>query len=43
LLPAERAVAEGDESASSKVDTAGIILTLMLLVMLYLMVFKPGS
>lgn len=43
LLPAERAVADGDESASSKVDTAGIVLTVLLLVMLYLMVFTPGS
>jgi uncharacterized membrane protein len=43
LLPAERAVAGGDESASSKVDMAGIILTVMLLFMLYLMVFKPGA
>lgn len=42
LLPAERAVAGGDESAVKKVDTAGIIMTVLLLVMLYLMVFKPG-
>jgi uncharacterized membrane protein len=43
LLPAERAVADGDESASSRVDMGSAILTVMLLVMLYLMVFKPGS
>ncbi len=42
LLPAERAVAAGDDSATSKVDTAGLILTVLLLVTLYLMVFKPG-
>ncbi len=42
LLPAERAVAGGDESAAKKVDTGGIILTVLLLVMLYLMVFQPG-
>jgi uncharacterized membrane protein len=42
LLPAERAVAGGDGAASKKVDTAGIVLTLLLLVMVYLMVFKPG-
>jgi uncharacterized membrane protein len=42
LLPAERAVAGGDESVAKKVDTAGIILTVLLLVMLYLMVFQPG-
>lgn len=42
LLPAERAFADGDESAAKKVDTAGIIMTVLLLVMLYLMVFQPG-
>ena len=42
LLPAERAVAAGDESASSRVDAGGAILTVLLLVMLYLMVFQPG-
>ena len=42
LLPAERAVAGGDDTAVKKVDTAGIILTVLLLVMVYLMVFKPG-
>jgi uncharacterized membrane protein len=42
LLPAERAVAGGDETAAKKVDTGGIILTVMLAVMVYLMVFKPG-
>jgi uncharacterized membrane protein len=42
LLPAERAVAGGDETAAKKVDTGGIILTVMLIVMVYLMVFKPG-
>ncbi len=42
LLPAERAVAGGDESAAKRVDAGGMILTVLLLVMLYLMVFKPG-
>ena len=42
LLPAERAVAGGDETAAKKVDTAGIIMTVLLAVMVYLMVFKPG-
>lgn len=42
LLPAERQLASGDESAMSKVDTAGLIVTALLLVTLYLMVFKPG-
>ena len=42
LLPAERAVAAGDESADAKMSTADMILTALLLVMLYLMVFQPG-
>jgi uncharacterized membrane protein len=42
LLPAERAVASGDESASTRVDQFGILLTVLFVVMLYLMVFKPG-
>ena len=42
LLPAEKALASGDESARGRVDAGGLILTVLLLVMLYLMVFKPG-
>lgn len=42
LLPAERAVAAGDDSAIKKADTGGMIITVLLLVTLYLMVFKPG-
>lgn len=42
VLPAERAVAAGDETAAKRVDTGGLIITAMLLVTLYLMVFKPG-
>jgi uncharacterized membrane protein len=42
LLPAERAVAGGDETAAKRVDAGGMILTAMLLVTLYLMVFQPG-
>jgi uncharacterized membrane protein len=42
LLPAERAVAGGDDSAAKRVDAGGAILTVLLLVMLYLMVFQPG-
>ena len=43
LLPAERAVAGGDDSAQGRVDLGGAVLTVLLLVMLYLMVFKPGQ
>ena len=42
LLPAEKALAAGDESARQRVDTGGMIMTVLLLVILYLMVFKPG-
>lgn len=43
LLPAEKAVAEGDISARSRVDLGGGIVTVLLLVTLALMVFKPGA
>ena len=42
LLPAERAVAAGDASASKRVDTGGALLTVLFLFTLYLMVFQPG-
>lgn len=44
ILPAERAVAAGtdDHGAEKKLTTAGAVLTLLFLVQLYLMVFKPG-
>jgi len=46
VLPAERTVAAagptGDHGAEQKLTTAGIALTLLFLVQLYLMVFKPG-
>ncbi len=42
LVPAERALAGGDESAESKISAGGAALTVLSLVILYLMVFKPG-
>jgi len=42
ILPGERAVAGGDQSAIRKVDLGGLLITVLLLVTLYLMVFKPG-
>ncbi|HWJ97302.1 MAG TPA: hypothetical protein VNQ33_04025 [Acidimicrobiales bacterium] len=42
MLPAEKKSAGGDESADKLVSMAGGIMHLLLLVMLYLMVFKPG-
>ncbi len=43
MLPAERAVAGGDDSAAKRVDIGGAALSIGLLVMLFLMVFKPGQ
>jgi uncharacterized membrane protein len=42
LLPAERAAAGGDGVAERRAEIAGAVVTLLLLLMLYLMVFKPG-
>ena len=42
-IPAEKAWAAGDDSAEQKVQMGGAILTLLMLVMLYLMIFKPGA
>jgi uncharacterized membrane protein len=42
LLPAERAVGAGDDGAQQRVDLGGAVLTLLLVIMLVLMVFKPG-
>ncbi len=42
LLPAERAVAGGDESAARRVDAGGALITVLFLFTLYLMVFQPG-
>lgn len=43
LMPAERAVSEGDMSGEAKTRQFGGILHLLLAVILYLMVFKPGA
>lgn len=43
LLPAERKMAAGDAAAESTLARAGQIATLLLLVMLYLMIWKPGA
>lgn len=42
LIPAEKALANGDDSAESRVGVGGAAITLLLVVMLYLMTFKPG-
>jgi uncharacterized membrane protein len=43
VLPAERSVAAGRSEAAVRVDRGGMVLSVLLLVMLYLMVFKPGT
>ena len=43
LIPGAKAFAEGDDSAQEKLEKLGPIFTLLTLVMLYLMVFKPGG
>jgi uncharacterized membrane protein len=42
ILPAERKLACGDAEAEKKVAMGGQIATLLFLVMLYLMIWKPG-
>ena len=42
VIPAERALSEGDEGAQKRADLGGAILSVLLLVMLYTMIFKPG-
>jgi uncharacterized membrane protein len=43
LLPAERAWGAGDDSAEVRLQNASSAITLLMLVMIYLMVFKPGA
>jgi hypothetical protein len=43
IAPAEKAIAAGDSSAVRRLSAGGGIATLMVLVQLYLMVFKPGA
>ena len=43
VLPAERKLAAGDTEAEKKVAIGGQIATVLLLVMLYLMIWKPGA
>jgi uncharacterized membrane protein len=42
ILPAERKLAGGDMTAEAKVALGGQLVTVLLLVMLYLMIWKPG-
>jgi uncharacterized membrane protein len=42
IIPGEKAVAGGDASAAAKVARGGGLATVLLLIQLYLMIFKPG-
>ena len=43
IIPNERRLGQGDDSAEKKVDLGGMLVTLLFLVMMYLMVFRPGQ
>ena len=43
MLPSERKLAAGDLAAEKVVERAGQLITLLLLVMLYLMIWRPGA
>ena len=43
LVPAERKAADGDADAGKKVSMFGGFVHILLLVVLYLMIFKPGA
>jgi hypothetical protein len=43
ILPNERRVAGGDITAAKRVAAAGGVVTLLVIVQLYLMIFKPGA
>ena len=43
MLPGERKMAEGDLSVEPRVERCGQLITLLTLLMLYLMIWKPGA
>jgi uncharacterized membrane protein len=43
MVPAEKRLASGDLAAEKNIAVAGQIATVLLLVMLYLMIWKPGA
>ncbi len=43
IVPAEKAIAAGDESKTSRLSTGFAVTSALFLVMMYLMVFKPGA
>jgi hypothetical protein len=43
MLPGERKMAQGDLSAEKRVEVGGQVITVLTLLMLYLMIWKPGA
>ena len=43
MIPAEKAVAQGDSSAVAKMDKIGPIIMVMIVVIVFLMTVKPGG
>ncbi len=43
IIPGEKAIAAGDDTVGKKAEVGGMLITLMFVVTLFLMVFKPGA
>ncbi|MCY3851764.1 MAG: hypothetical protein OXF75_13340 [Acidimicrobiaceae bacterium] len=43
VIPAEKAIADGDEPNTKKAETGSLIISLLFLFSLYLMIFEPGA
>jgi hypothetical protein len=43
IVPGERKLAAGEPGAEKRLDTGGLIITILFLVMLYDMIVKPGT
>ncbi len=43
MIPAEKALARGEEAAVRRLDLGGALVSVLLVIQLYLMVFKPGQ
>jgi hypothetical protein len=43
MIPAEKALARGDKRALRRLDLSAALISVLLVVQLYLMVFKPGQ
>ena len=42
VIPAEKAIVDGDEPNTKKAETGSLIISVLFLLSLYLMIFKPG-